>query len=141
MFLIPFMLIFSRRRFLSILLLGLCAGVRSHVVVQGLYVKLAWYRCCVVGTVTAINVMRVLILMWDVSILKRVRECEGNCNAGVGQGRCGCFEWWYEYMGGTHGSGSVSRAGNVLEVGGVREVRGVGVVCDMCLPQGGVEGE
>ena len=56
-------------RLFSLLLLGLC-GVCSHVVVLGLSVRLSW-NSYVVGAVT---VMRVLLFVWDVSML-RVRKC------------------------------------------------------------------
>ena len=47
-----------------------------------------------------------------------MRECDGDSNAGVGPGRCGC-----EYMGGTR---VLSTANDVLEMSVVRGVRGEG---------------
>ena len=58
-------------RFLSLLLLGMCAlcDVCSHVIVLGLSVRLSY-----VGAVVAVNVMRVLLFVLHVNM---VRECGG----------------------------------------------------------------
>ena len=40
----------------------------------------------VVGAVVAVTVMRVLLFVLDVSMM---RECDGDGNAGVGDGGCG----------------------------------------------------
>ena len=77
------------------------------------------------GAVVALTVMRVLLLVCEVSML---REFEGDGNAGVGTAVCGC-----EYMGGTRGSGVASSADDVLDISVVRGVRGVGGVCEMCM--------
>ena len=85
-----------------------------------------------------VTVMRLLLFVWDVSILQ---ECEGDGNAGVWD--VGCVVSVSEYMGGTHGSGIVSFADDVLEMSVVLGVRGVGGVCEMCmcLARGVVWGE
>ena len=69
--------------FISLLLQGLC-GVCSHVVVCDVVLV-----PCVVGAVVVVTVMRVLLFVWEVNIL---RECEGDGNAVVGAGMCGCIE-------------------------------------------------
>ena len=134
LFLIQFMLTWNIMRFLSLLLLGLCACmvVCSHVVVIGLSVRLSWYP------------------MWweqwllDVSML---RECQGDGNADVGNGwGVVAVSVWHEYVGSTRGSGIVSSAADVLGMSVVREMRGVGGVCwnralDLCIRCGGVGGE
>ena len=86
---------------------------------------------CVVGAVTE---MRVLLFVWDVSML---RECDCNGNYGVVAVNAGC-----DCMGGTRGSGSVSSADDVLDMSVLRGMRGVGGVCEMCmcLARGGVGG-
>ena len=63
---------------------------------------------CVVNAVT----MRVLLFVWDVIMLK---ECEGDGNAGLGDGK-GVVEvsTGFEYMGSTRGSGIVSHADDGL---------------------------
>ena len=72
-----------------------------------------WYVCDVVGAVVSVTVMRVLLFVCEMSML---RECEGDGNAGVGDGAgvvsvcAGC-----EYIG-TRGSGIMSTADDVLDI-------------------------
>ena len=47
---------------------------------------------------------------------------------------------WYEYVGGTHGSGIPSNSAYVLGMSVVHEMKGAGVMC-MCLARCGVGGE
>ena len=63
--------------------------------------------------------------------------CEGDGNAGVGS--AGGVVSVSAYMGGTHGSGVLSRACDVLEMS---VVRGVGGICDLrlCFARDGVGG-
>ena len=72
--------------------------------------------------------MRVLLFVFDLSML---RECEGDGNAGVGDG--GCVGAGHEYVGGTRGSSIVSSAADVLGMNVVRMMKGVGVMCGMCV--------
>ena len=69
---------------------------------------------CVVDAVT----IRRVLFVCDVSMLKRVRKCDGDRNAGV----CGC----HEVMGGTRDSGILSRAYYVLEMSVMCGLRGYG---------------
>ena len=77
-----------------------------------------------VSAVVSVTVIRVLLFVWDVSVL---RECKSDGNAGVRAVGCvvtlsvGC-----DYMGSTCGSGIVS---STYECG----VRGVGGVCEICM--------
>ena len=68
----------------------------------------------VVGAVLSVTVMRLLLFVFDVSMLK---GCDGDDNAAVGDG--GGFvavSVGYEYVGGTRDSGSVTIAADVLKV-------------------------
>ena len=69
----------------------------------------------VVSAVVAVTAMRVLLFVWDGSIL---RECEGDDNAGV-------------VPVSTRGSGTVSSVDDVLKMSGE------GGVCVICLARGG----
>ena len=61
---------------------------------------------------------------------ERVRGCEGDGNAVVGDGGCVVAVIpKHEYVGGTCGSGIVSSAADVLGMSVVRGMRGVGRVC------------
>ena len=73
------------------------------------------------------TVMRVLLFVVDVSMLK---ECEGDGNAGAGDG--GGAVTGSEYVAGTRRSGIVFSAADVLGMSVVRGMRGVGGVCEMC---------
>ena len=80
----------------------------------------------VVDVVVAVTVMRVLLFVLDVILL---RECEGNGNAGVGDGGGVVgVSTEYEYVGGTRGSGIVSSAADVLGISMVRGMKGGGEV-------------
>ena len=81
-----------------------------------------------VDAVVAVTLMRVQLFVLHVCIL---RECEGDGNAGVGDG------------GGVVSSVIVSTATVVLVMSAVRGMRGVGGVCEicMCLGRGSVGGE
>ena len=57
---------------------------------------------------------------------------EGDGNAGVGDGG-GVVVVRAGHMGGTRGSGIVSRAADVIGVSVVRGMRRVGGVCEMCM--------
>ena len=60
----------------------------------------------------AVTVMRILLFVLHVSM---VRECEGNGNAGVGDGGgVVVVSAGHERVGGTRGSGIVSSAAGVL---------------------------
>ena len=89
--------------------------------------------------VDAVTEMRVLLFVKHVCML---RECEGDGNAGVGNGG-GVVVVCAGHVGGTCGSGIVSSAADVLGMSVVRGMRGVGGVCEMCmcLGRGGVGGE
>ena len=91
----PFMLTCNMMRFLSLLLLGLCACV--VFVVLGLSLRLSWYCCddCDACTVVCVACVYAAIML----------GCEGDGNAGVGPGEvCGCGEcvygWytWFRYF-------------------------------------------
>ena len=95
----------------------------------------------VVGAMVAVDMMCVLLFVLDVSML---RECQGDGNAGMVDGRgVVLVSAGYEYVGDTRGSRSVSSAANVLWMSMVRGMRRVGRVCKMCmcLARGGVGGE
>ena len=64
---------------------------------------------CVVGAVT---VIRVVLFVWDMSIL---RECWSERVMAILVWRTGVFAD-HNYMGGTRGSGIVSNADDVLEI-------------------------
>ena len=86
-----------------------------------------------VDAVVAVSVIRVLLFVLHVCML---RECEGarvTVMMMCGYGGCvGVVSAWY--VGGTCGSGIVSRASDVL---GMRGVGGVCLIC-MCLAQSGL---
>ena len=122
-------------RFLSLLMLGLCASVVSC--------GSPWYVCevvvvpYVVGAVVAVTDACTVVCVYDARMLR----CEGDGNAGVGSG--GCVVALSAYMGGARGSGGLSSACDVLEMSVVRGVCGA---CDMCKclaggELGGVVGE
>ena len=71
-----------------------------------------------------------------------LRECEGNVNAGVGDGG-GVVVVSVGHVDGTFGSGIVSSTTYRLGMSVVRGMGGVGGVCEMCmcLAQGGIGGE
>ena len=80
---------------------------------------------CGVGAVGTLDMMRVMLFVWEVSML---RGCEGDDNVGVGTGGgVVAVSEWCEYMGGTHCSGVV------LNMSMMRGVRGVGGKCEMCM--------
>ena len=83
-----------------------------------------------------------MCVLWFVLHVSFVRECEGDGNAGVGDGG-GVVSAWHECVSGTRDSGILSSAADVLGMSVVRRMRGVGGVCEicMCLAQGGVGGE
>ena len=84
------------------------------MVVIGMSVRSYWYR--------------VLLFMWDVSML---REYEGDGNAGVGDGdSVVAVSVGYEYMGGARDSDSVSSADDISEMSLVRRMSGVGGMCE-----------
>ena len=80
--------------------------------------------------VDAVTVMRVLLFVLPVCML---RECEGDVNAGMGDGG-GVIVVSAGHVGGTHGSVIVSSAAHLRAVGGVCEM------C-MCLAPSGVGGD
>ena len=89
----------------------------------------------VLGAVVALTVVCMMLFVLDVNIL---RECEGDDNSGVGDGRgLVAMNAWHEYIGGTRGSRIMSSKYNVF-VMSVR--RGVCEMC-MCLAWGGQGGE
>ena len=65
-------------------------------------------------------------------VVNILRECEGDNNAGVGDGG---FVFYvsisHEYVGGTRGSGIVHCVGYVLGMSVVRGMRGIGGLCKM----------
>ena len=65
------------------------------------------------------TLIRKLLFMLDVSMLG---ECEGDINAGVGDGG-GLIAMSAEYLGGTRGSGIVSISADVLGMSGVWDGR------------------
>ena len=68
----------------------------------------------VVDAVVVLTVMRVLLFVWDISVLISI-ECERNANVDVGGlGICGCGESGCASMGGTRGSSIVSSANDVI---------------------------
>ena len=68
-----------------------------------------------------------LLFVLDVSML---RECEGDGNAGVGDGGgVVAVSVWHEYGIGTHDSGIVFSAADVLGISVVVGLEGVGGVC------------
>ena len=74
---------------------------------------------------------------------ERVRESDGDGNAGVGPRGCVvAVRAVCECMGGTRGSGFVYTADDVLETSVVPGVVAAGGVCGMCmcLARGGVRG-
>ena len=87
-----------------------------------------------VDAVIAVTVTCVLLFVLHVCML---RECEGDNNAGVGDGG------GVVVVSGTRGSCIVSRTADVLGMSMVRGMRGFGGVCEMCmcLARGGVGGE
>ena len=87
-------------RFLSLLLLGLCACV--------VFVNCSPGVVVVPYVVSAVTVMHALLFVLHMCVL---HECEGDSNAGVVAVSV--------YMGGTHGSGVLSSACDVLEMNGV----------------------
>ena len=63
-----------------------------------------------------------------------LRECQGDCNAGVGDvGGVVAVSVGCECLGGTPGSCVVDTADDVLEMSVVRGVTGVGGLCEMCM--------
>ena len=80
-----------------------------------------------------VTVMRVLLFVLHVCIL---RGCQGDGNAGVGDGGS-VVVVSAGNVGGIRGSGIVSSAADLL---GMRGVGGVCEIC-MCLARGGVDGE
>ena len=65
---------------------------------------------------------------------ERLRRCEGEKNAGVGdEGGMVAVSAVNEYAGVTHGSCIVSNAAVVQGMNVGRGMRGVGGVCDMCM--------
>ena len=144
LFLIPFMLTWSIKRLLSLLLLGVCDCVvcvviwSSFVWMWGcLWTLCSWCSCC--GDCDACVGICVGCEYAD-----RVRGCEGDGYAGVGGGE-GVIAViaGHEYGGCTRVSGIVCSAADVLGMSVVRQLRGVGGVCEMCmrLARGGVGGE
>ena len=92
--------------------------------------------CCVyLDAVVAMTVMRVILCVLHVGM---VGECEGDINAGMGDGEgVVIVSAWHEYVGGTPDSA------DMLGMCVVRGMRGVSGVCEMCmcLARGGVRGE
>ena len=130
LFLIPFMLTCSMMRFLSLLLLGLCAC--SAVVVLRLSLRLSWCPMLWVRLVRRMWCMYCCLCymgVWYENV--RVRWSR-KCWCGVR----GSVVAVSAYMVGTCGSGVLSSAGDMIEMS---VVRGVGGVCDMCryLARGG----
>ena len=121
------MLTYSMIRFLSLLLLGLCARV-VFVVMCGCRST----QCCGCSDCDACTVVCVSC-MFAASLL----GCEGDGNAVVESGR-GVVAV-SAYMGGTRGSCVLASACDVLEISVVRGVCGVCDMC-MCLARGGVGG-
>ena len=79
-----------------------------------------------VDAVVAVTVMRVLLFVLHVCML---RECEGDTNAGVGDGG-DVFVVTEGHVGDKRCSSTVSSAADVLGMNVVRWMRGVGGVCD-----------
>ena len=91
--------------------------------------------------VHAVTVMCVLLFVLDASML---RVCEGDGNAGVGDGGgVVAVSPGHEYVGGTRGSSIVSSTADVLGLSVLRGRRGVDGVCEMCMcfARGGVGDE
>ena len=79
-------------RFLSLLLLGLCACLVSVVIWSVCEVVLVHY----VDLVVVVTVMHVLLLVLQLCML---RECEDDGNAGVGPVRVWCVSiWWVVHV-------------------------------------------
>ena len=81
--------------------------------------------CCVFG----LSVTCILLFVLHVCML---RECEGDGNAGVGDGGC-VVAVSAGHVGGTRGSGIVSSVAHMLWMSVVRGMRVVGRVCKMCM--------
>ena len=79
-----------------------------------------------VNAVVVVTRMCVLLFVLYVCML---RECEGDGNVGVGDGR-GVGVVSAEHVGGTHGSCIVSSAADLLGMSVVRGMKGVGGVCE-----------
>ena len=89
---------------------------------------------CVVCAVVSVTDACVVVCEYT----ERVRECQGNGNAGVGDGGCVVVvSVGHEYVCGTRGTCIVSSAADVLGMSVVHGMRGVGGVCEMCLAQAG----
>ena len=133
-FLVPFMLILSIKRFLSLLLVGLCACVVCVVMWSSLVSLCGCLGTLCGGCGDCACAVACVVCEYD----ERLRECAGNGNAGVGDGRgMIVVSTGYEYVGGTRGAGIVYSAADVVGINVVRGMRGVVGMCEMCGVGGG----
>ena len=133
LFLIQFMLTWSIMRFLSLLPLGLY----TCVVCEVMWLSLVCLWGCL-GTLCECggcsNCDACTVVCVPCVYAERVWGCEGDGNAGVGDGGgVIVVSAGHKYVGGTSGSGFVSSAAEVLGMSVVRGMREVGGLCEMCM--------